>query len=168
MPLITPGSMSQDIQQFISSNIRVAHDTWQKLGGIESYYRFGSITLSVRHIGNTLVSTVTPAIKHALVNDIPETINGTIYTLDSRILSMRKPPGIWPFSTETHQGHQRIHWDTETGLALNSDESRGIWQLFNLKTACGLYWVADEATLPSWEAGSPLRIFIHWCSWLTG
>ena len=165
---ILPGSMSQDIHQFINSNIDSASNAWQRLGGTEHYYRFGNINLRVRHVGNTLVDTVTPAIQHALVHDSPTTFNGTVYTLDASALSMPKPPEVWPFATETFQGHQRIHWDPDSGLALNSDETRGIWQLFNLASGNGLYWVKNERTLPSWEAGSPLRIFLHWLAWQTG
>ena len=159
--------MSQDIRQFITDSIESAHDAWCQLGGVEQYYRFGPISLCVRHIGNTLIDTVSPAIRHALVNKINST-NGTIYTLDASALNMQKPPAIWPFATDTHQGHQRIYWDMESCLALNSDESRGIWQLFNLKTGSGLYWVTNEQTLPTWEAGSPLRIFLHWLAWQEG
>lgn len=153
--------MTQDIRQFITENIESAQDAWQLLGGTEQFYRFGPISICVRHIGNTLINTVTPAIRHALAGNL-YTTDGMIYALDAGALDMEKPPAIWPFATDTHQGHQRIHWDQVSGLALNSDESRGIWQLFNLDTKKGLYWVTNEQTLPSWETGSPLRIFLHW------
>lgn len=153
--------MTQDIRKFITENIESAQDAWQLLGGTEQFYRFGPISICVRHIGNTLINTVTPAIRHALAGNL-YTTDGMIYALDAGALDMEKPPAIWPFATDTHQGHQRIHWDQVSGLALNSDETRGIWQLFNLNTCKGLYWVRNEQGLPSWEAGSPLRIFLHW------
>jgi len=159
--------MSQDIQQFITDNVESASEAWRQLGGTEQFYRIGPVSLCVRHIGNTLINTISPAIRHAVVNCI-NNVDGTIYTLDASALNMQIPPAIWPFATDTHQGHQRIYWDRESGFALNSDESRGIWQLFNLKDETGLYWVADEQTLPSWETGSPLRIFLHWLSYKKG
>lgn len=153
--------MSQDIRRFITDNIELASEAWSQFGGTERYYHIGPVSLCVRHIGDTLINTITPAIRHAMVNRL-NTIHGIVYTLDASALKLQKPPETWPFATDTYEGHQRIHWDQESGLALNSDESRGIWQLFNLKTGQGLYWVTNEQTLPSWELGSPLRIFLHW------
>lgn len=158
------GDMSQDINRFITDSIEYARDAWREFGGEERYYCFGPVTLCVRHIGAALVDTVSPAIRHAMVSK-QSSVNGTVYALDAKSLHLRRPPETWPFSTNTYQEHQRIYWDTESGLALNSDESRGIWQLFNLHNCDGLYWVDDETTLPSWEAGSPLRIFLHWLTW---
>lgn len=164
----SPAGTGRDIQQFIHGNIESAARAWQQLGGTEKFYRFGHIVIRVCHVGNTLVDTVTPAIRHALIQDPPAGVSGTVYTIDATALSMPEPPGEWPFETETHQGHQRIHWDPASGLALNSDETRGVWQLFNMESGCGLYWIRDEHALPSWEPGSPLRIFLHWLAWKTG
>lgn len=56
----------------------------------------------------------------------------------------------------------RVHWDPFYRIALVTDETRGIWEMYDGSTRRGLYWVRSAAELPEWEYGAPLRRLIQW------
>lgn len=55
-----------------------------------------------------------------------------------------------------------MHWNPEGGTGLATDESRGIWNLYDREKNCALYWINNTFSLPPWEAASPFRIILHW------
>lgn len=36
------------------------------------------------------------------------------------------------------------------------------WQIQDMVSGIGLQWMLDDAALPPWDAGAPLRTFLHW------
>ncbi len=166
--LIRHSTMKTDFRNFIDNGISIAEDTWRSLGGSEHHYRFGPVTVAVRIMGNALVDVIDPAIHHRCLENPPAKISGMVYALDATAVGVSLPPEDWPFKTDTRDHLQRVHWQPSEGLALASDEPRGIWHLFDLNRRVGLYWIRSATDLPSWEPGAPLRYFIHWLALLEG
>ena len=140
----------------------MSEETWKSQGGSTHYYRIGPVIMSVVFVGDNLKNIIEPALQHNRLYEVPEKITATIYTLDAAASGVTAPPVEWPFPVDTRDHFQRIHWKPDEGMALASDETRGIWNLFNMLDLKGTYWVRNGDDLPSWEAGAPLRIFIHW------
>lgn len=153
---------------FIRDSLRNARRLWQHTGGMERVYSFGGMTLRVRLIGGSLQQVVEPVLAHALQPAAEHSSDAAIYALDSALAGCPAPPANWPFEVETEDGNLRTCWKPELGLAMSSDESRGIWHLMDLEMMEGLYWVSDASTLPGWEYGSPLRHFIQWTAQANG
>lgn len=147
---------------FIRDHIRAARLLWQRSGGIEKFYRFGRLSLCVRLIGESLEQVINPVLAHAMIPTGDGTGDAIIYAVDAAVTTFPEPPSDWPFAIGTEEGNLRTCWQPEHGLALSSDETRGIWHLMDLQAMEGLYWTKNAATLPGWEYGSPLRHFIHW------
>ena len=158
--------MKTEFSDFISNGLALAEVTWRSLGGSEYHYQFGPVTMSVRFIGDTLVDIIDPAIMHRRLETPPATISGIIYALDAMALGVILPPDVWPLPVIRREHQQRMHWQPSEGLALASDESRGIWHLFDMDRREGIYWIRSGRDLPSWEPGAPLRYFIHWLAYL--
>ena len=157
-----------DIHDFIDYGISVAEDALKVYGGASYYYRIGPVTMAVVFIGDQLKDVLDTALQHNRLYNIPDNVTATIFAVDSAALKSTAPPDAWPFPVDTRDHFQRVHWQPADGMALASDETRGIWHLFNSKVRKGVYWVRSGDELPSWEAGAPLRIFIHWLACLEG
>ena len=151
--------------EFVERNIASAADLWSQNGGHSRCYQFGEFYLEARFIGGALDDEFTQTIAHAertsADNEKPLT---TVYVVVSDVLSQTPPPDHWPFPEESKEDYQRICWKPDLGLAMSSDDLRGIWHLFDLSARTGVYWVRSKSDLPSWEFGSPFRHFIHWAS----
>lgn len=160
--------MKTDFREFIDSGLALAEDTWRSLGGSEYHYRFGPVSMTVRDIGDALTDIIDPAISHRQIQNPPSKISGIVYALDAEALGVSIPPEEWPLPVLRREHLQRVHWQPAEGLALASDESRGIWHLFDMNRRMGIYWIRSGRDLPSWEPGAPLRYFIHWLAFLEG
>jgi hypothetical protein len=74
------------------------------------------------------------------------------------------PPAEWPFAIRDAAGFHRTLWAPEHGVALASDEERGVWSLADLAARRAVLWLADPARLPEWEITQPLRHVLHWAA----
>ena len=153
---------ARSIEDFLRTSILRAQKLWSRLGGKQRVFQFGHVRLTVRFIAGHAQDVVCPVIEHAEHPDDDEMPDAVVYVLVSDQTGLAAPPDHWPFPDETIQDHQRICWRPEDGLALSSDDGRGIWHLFDLASMTGLYWLNSVESLPYWEFGSPLRHFIHW------
>ena len=160
--------MKSDFRNFISDGLALAEDTWHLSGGSEYYYQFGPVTMAVRIIGDVLTDIIDPAIAHLRIKEPSKKISGIVYALDATALGVSSPPNEWPLPVIKREHLQRVHWQPSDGLAIASDESRGIWHLFDMNRRVGIYWIHCGKDLPSWEPGAPLRYFIHWLAFLEG
>lgn len=124
-------------------------------------FRFGNLALDLHTSNRSIADTLTPVIEHA--RDANRNVAGSrIIAVDAGASDFPFPPEHWPFETDTMDGRLRLCWRPEESVAMVSDESRGIWHLFDFRTMSGLYWVNSSKGLPFWEHGSPLRHFIQW------
>ena len=153
---------------FICDNVRGAELLWQRSGGIEHVYHFGGLSIRVRLIGGSLEHVIGPVLGHAMDPTAHHEGDAVIYAVDSAVTAFPDPPADWPFEVDSEDGNLRTCWQPELGLALSSDESRGIWHLMDLESMTGLYWTRNGAVLPVWEFGSPLRHFIQWTAQRNG
>jgi hypothetical protein len=160
--------MRTDFREFIGSGLALAENTWRSLGGSEYHYQFGPVTMTVRVIGDALTGIIDPAISHRRIQKPPSKISGIVYALDAEALGVSIPPEEWPLPVLRREHLQRVHWQPAEGFVLASDESRGIWHLFDMNRRMGIYWIRHGKDLPSWEPGAPLRYFIHWLAFLEG
>lgn len=147
---------------FIRDNIHSASRYWQQTGGREQTYSFGGLRLRVRFAAGALHDVIDPVLAHAASSNGGPSVEATVYAIDASQCSFGEPPLEWPFETESEDGNLRTCWQPKHGLAISSDESRGIWHLMDLRTMSGLYWVRSAQSLPLWEFGSPLRHFVQW------
>ncbi|MEN0001553.1 MAG: hypothetical protein AAF940_11790 [Pseudomonadota bacterium] len=159
----TPEIALPTASQFIVDSIDDATSFWAKHGGSEHHLKLGRARIILRLIGSAIGETVLPTLRHALA-DPDAASDAVIYAIDSQNTGFAGPPQDWPFETLSDQGRQRVHWTGPDGLALSSDESRGIWHLYDGAKQTGLYWIRAAQDLPFWEAASPLRHHIHWVS----
>ena len=157
-----------DFRDFISNGLALAEDKWRSCGGSEIHYHIGPVTMAVRFIGDSLTEIIDPALTHRRTGNKAVKISGIVYALDATALGAPAPPGIWPLPLIRREHLQRVHWQPAEGLALASDEDRGIWHLFDMNRREGFYWIHCGRELPSWELGAPLRYFIHWLAYLEG
>ena len=124
-------------------------------------FRFGDLLLDVQMSNCSIARVLTPVIEHARVKS-RGAAGARIAAINASKCGFPIPPAEWPFETDTMDGRLRLCWRPEDGVAMVSDESRGIWHLFDFKTMSGLYWVNSAKDLPYWEHGSPLRHFLQW------
>ena len=159
---LTLDNNAADFTDFIVKGITLAEATWDADSDSIQYYRIGPVTMAVRFAGNSLIDVIDPALQHTRLDHAPEDITATIYALDAKASGIKSPPDEWPFPVDSTEHFQRVHWNPADGMALASDETRGIWNLYDMRTHTGVYWVRNGKELPSWEAGAPLRILINW------
>ncbi len=151
--------------EFVHRNISLAAQLWLKNGGVSQIYQFGEFILEARFIGGALSEDLTQTIAHAGCTPAgDDTPLMTVYIVVSDEMNQTSPPDHWPFPEECKEDYQRICWKPELGLAMSSDDHRGIWHLCDLVSQTGVYWVRSKSDMPSWEFGSPFRHFIHWAS----
>lgn len=155
-----------DLAGFIRQNTELACNFCQSLRLQSTQYQFAGIPLDVFYTSEGLFEVVDPVIAHArqasAKSGTRSANEASVFAIDSAAMNLPPPPSSWPFPDETQQDHQRICWQPENGLALSSDDSRGIWHLWDMSKQCGVYWLAGTSVLPYWEYASPLRHFIHW------
>ena len=140
---------------FIRGNLEAARLFWRNTGGIERIYKLGGLPIRVRLIGGSIEQVVGHVLAHSLQPAADDMIASTIYAVDSAMTGFPEPPPDWPFEVDTADGNLRTCWKPELGLAMSSDESRGIWHLMDLEAMEGLYWATNGSNLPGWEYGSP-------------
>lgn len=158
------GDNASSLEPFIRDSIAQAERLWHARAGHQCIFRFGALSIAVRFIGGHGEAVVCPVLEHLKTENGAESANAIVYVLVSDKLHQPPPPDHWPFPEESKEDYQRVCWRPRDGLALSSDDARGIWHLFDLRSGKGLYWLGNEDNLPYWEAGSPLRHFIHWAS----
>ncbi|MGI9514580.1 MAG: hypothetical protein ACR2OL_16910 [Anderseniella sp.] len=155
-----------ELADFIRTNTQLAHQACvsQEIKPIR--YRFAAVPIDVWVTSASIQEVIDPVIAHARDTSDPtvmaETQPANVYAIDAASLGLAGPPSKWHFPEQNQQDYQRICWQPEDGLALTSDDSRGIWHLWDMRQVEGAYWVADTERLPYWEFASPLRHFIHW------
>jgi hypothetical protein len=77
-------------------------------------------------------------------------------------------PGVDGLPAPPAWGSEVFHSrDFERTLANTSfrtefDHNLQSWRLFDLRQNIGLQWMPSDSAYPSWEPGSPLRVFFHW------
>ncbi|MEM9470954.1 MAG: hypothetical protein AAGA00_03285 [Pseudomonadota bacterium] len=152
------------IERFIRDNVADAETLWHARGGQQRIFKFGAVAIAVRFIAGHAQSIVCPVLEHLAADGDEGMPSTVVYVLVADRLDLAPPPDHWPFPEECKEDHQRVCWRPRDGLALSSDDARGIWHLFDLNSMTGLYWLRSDNGLPYWEAGSPLRHFIHWAS----
>lgn len=148
--------------EFVRRVIADADSRWSE-SGAEHRFRFGALTLRLRPCGTALDPIILPVLRHsAAIAPAREAATVTVYAASHEDDGFRPPPVEWPFDASQGNVIARTVWDRDAGIAIVSDESRGIWHLHDLNTGTGLYWTRAAASLPAWEYGSPLRHHIHW------
>lgn len=155
-----------ELADFIRTNTRLARQACVSREIKPVRYRFASVPIDVWVTSANMRDVIDPVIAHARDTTEPSARAGArpanVYAIDAATLGLAEPPSEWHFPEESQQDYQRICWQPDDGLALSSDDSRGVWHLWDMKQFEGAYWVADPARLPYWEHASPLRHFIHW------
>ena len=147
---------------FVRRVIADASFRWSE-SGAEHCFRLGALTLRLRTCGTALDPVILPVLRHAQTTGATaEDRSLTVYAVSHEDDGFPAPPAEWPFEADEGDAVTRTVWDSKAGVAIVSDESRGIWHLHDLSTRTGLYWVGAAARLPAWEYGSPLRHHIHW------
>lgn len=157
-------AVTPDIETFISAHIQKAETDWPASGGEEFTLQLGNAVIAVRLLSAGLRDLILPVLQHAVMRADNACPQSTIYAVASDAAGWPDPPEEWPFPVTSAAARLRTHWNTASGLALSSDESRGIWHLHDLNRNTGLYWVRSTKGLPYWEAGSPLRHHLNWAS----
>ncbi len=152
------------IEPFIRDSIADAESLWHARSGHQRIFKLGAVAIAVRFVGGHAQSIVCPVLEHLKADSDEELPKTVVYVVVADKLDLAPPPAHWPFPEQCKEDHQRVCWRPRDGLALSSDDARGIWHLFDLNSMTGLYWLRSEDGLPYWEAGSPLRHFIHWAS----
>ena len=153
---------------FVRRVIKDAGARWSE-SGVERRFRLGPLTLRLRSCGPALDPVVLPVLRHAEAAwPVAESGTITVYAVSHADDGFQAPPDEWPFAPDEADAVARIVWDRQAGIALVSDESRGIWHLHDMAAATGVYWVRAAADLPIWEYGSPLRHHLHWGALATG
>ena len=127
------------------------------------FFRFGDVRLELETSSPHIARILVPVLSHAMQNGECKAAS-RILAIDASECDFPPPPAEWPFETSTMDGRLRLCWQPHDGVAMVSDESRGLWHLFDFETMCGLYWIRSAEGLPYWEYGSPLRHFIQWTS----
>lgn len=147
---------------FVRRVIADASFRWSE-SGAEHCFRLGGLTLRLRTCGSALDPVILPVLRHAQTRSaIAGDRSITVYAVSHEDDGFAAPPAEWPFEADEANAVTRTAWDTAAGVAIVSDESRGIWHLHDLSAGTGVYWVRAAARLPAWEYGSPLRHHIHW------
>ena len=151
------------IDDFLRTNIVRAQKLWSRLGGKQRVFQFGHVRLTVRFIAGHGQAVVCPVIEHAEHPDDDEMPDAVVYVLVSDQTGVAAPPDHWPFPDETIQDQQRVCWRPEDGLALSSDDGRGIWHLFarrlpflGLPTA----WASDLHSFHALRVGRPVGVML--------
>lgn len=154
---------------FVRRVIADASFRWSE-SGAEHCFRLGALTLRLRTCGAALDPVILPVLRHAQTAEPTAKNDGiiTVYAVSHEDDGFPAPPAEWPFEAGEADAVARTVWDNEAGVAVVSDESRGIWHLHDLSAGTGVYWVGAAARLPAWEYGSPLRHHIHWGALTTG
>ena len=153
------------IETFLSGSLKCAEQVWRARGGETRYFTFGPVCLEVRFVNGLMQDIVCPILQHCEISEEKcASDRAVVYVVVSDQLDVAAPPDHWKFPEETKEDYQRVCWKPEAGLAMSSDDSNGLWHIFDLVKQSGLYWVRSVDGLPGWEYGSPLRHFIHWAS----
>jgi len=153
---------------FVRRVIADASFRWSE-SGAEHCFRLGGLTLRLRTCGTALDPVILPVLRHAQTTEATAGDGSiTVYAVSHEDDGFAAPPAEWPFEAGEADAVNRTAWDAEAGVAVVSDESRGIWHLHDLSTGTGVYWVGAATGLPGWEYGSPLRHHIHWGALATG
>ncbi|MBR9765652.1 MAG: serine kinase [Rhodobacteraceae bacterium] len=73
------------------------------------------------------------------------------------------PHGLWPRWGETYFREREVEAALQdTRYRFHFYDDLGFWQIHDRAKGRGLQLAAAPSALPPWEAGSPLRNFIHW------
>ncbi|MFO1088008.1 MAG: hypothetical protein U1E46_00350 [Hyphomicrobiales bacterium] len=150
------------LDSFIREQLAEAARLWLTRGGTRLQFEIANRTVELRCISGPPSKDFFMVLEHAKRMEPLHVPQSVVYLLDAAASRTAPPPSTWIFPDETLQDSQRVCWRPEAGLALVSDDSRGIWHLFDLHTKTGLYWLRSASELPAWEYGSPLRHFVHW------
>jgi hypothetical protein len=151
-----------DVGAFIGDAIADAHALWKERGGRSWQVQIPGSVIEVRAVGGYPNDALFAVLDHARLSESTSTPRSIVYVIDAEATQTPPPPSAWIFADSSVQDTQRICWRPQSGVALVSDDSRGLWHLFDTRTMTGVYWLRSSTDLPFWEYGSPLRHFIHW------
>jgi hypothetical protein len=160
--MVLPGSaqLSEDQQgTFFQAVLDRSLTAEAKAGAIERHFSIAGHVICLRFAGKTLIESFTPALAHLAVpaTTRPDAVLH-IWDCHSTGVAMVSPP--CPRACFTSRGEI---WTMDS----QRFRSAYLWSeyalnLFDTKSATGVYWTQGIAPLPYWAKASPLRCLLHW------
>ncbi len=86
--------------------------------------------------------------------------NGITVAVLSREDSEMPLPPVWGESIYHPREIEKQLSDTPFRATYFHDD--GLWQIYDVHQRFGLQWMSGKFRHPPWEAGAPLRVFLHW------
>lgn len=160
MPDTTTGlATTESIEHFAAHLVAGAHRLASAREWSFRSYRFGPLSMRIAFSSSGIERRLGRAIKHADV--AVERSDFDVVALDGSDPDLPDTPE-WTFPVTRASHRERLHMADDGSIVVNHDPDRGIWQVLDRRTRCGLYWCASAGALPHWEDGSPFRTLIHW------
>ena len=95
-----------------------------------------------------------------VAEDRPGPSDLTLTVLSGAMAGATPPPWNLPHTSPRHL--ERLHIDEGRGLRAFYDHDRRFWSICDAATRRGLFWIADTADVPFWEAAAPFKAIFNW------
>jgi len=126
----------------------------------EITYDVGGYRVRAVFASDALYRLMTPAMLHISVapDDTPPAL--TVYFWDTASTGVQTPPPPWKLDAYGANGEivgyndARIHTQYQPGI--------DILHMIDRAQDKAVYWIADAARIPYWEASFPMRTILHW------
>ncbi len=148
---------------YFDAALEAFHRAELAAGSVQLFYRLDRWIVCQRFAGGALVPILSPALAHLAV-DSQVLASLTVCLWDSASTGVGLPRPPWPRHAHNPRGEIEGYNDGRYFTALAGGAEA--LNLFDRERGLAIFWTADAATLPYWEAAAPTRLLLHW--WLSG